>query len=179
MSDNYENGGEGAETMSEELSKPEEQSRPNEELAGESTQPDTSETDGGHDDHHHGHEHNELFHVSPVNVLVGVLAVLVVLTVVTWFVATLNLGALGVALALVIATAKSYLVITYFMHMKYDSWANRAYLLTAFVMVGIFFFYAGLDANQYQDRIGERRQQIYQDNYGVDLRTRLDDSGVD
>jgi len=59
---------------------------------------------------------------------------LMMLTVVTVTVAGINFGALTVATALTIASIKSYLVLTVFMHLKFEQLAFRV-----FVGVAIFF----------------------------------------
>jgi cytochrome c oxidase subunit 4 len=60
---------------------------------------------------------------------------LLILTGVTVAVAGINFGALTVATALIVATVKTYLVLTIFMHLKIEQRVFRV-----FVSVAIFFF---------------------------------------
>lgn len=59
---------------------------------------------------------------------------LMILTVMTVTVAGLNFGALTIATALLIASVKSYLVLTVFMHLRLEQTAFKV-----FVAVAIFF----------------------------------------
>lgn len=59
-------------------------------------------------------------HVVSVGVYLGVFFALIVLTVVTAFVATLDLGPFNFPVAIAIAITKATLVILYFMHVKYS-----------------------------------------------------------
>lgn len=59
-------------------------------------------------------------HIVPVGVYVGVFLALIVLTVVTALVATLDLGRLNFPVAIGIAILKASLVIMFFMHVKYS-----------------------------------------------------------
>ena len=58
--------------------------------------------------------------VVPVPVYLGVFAALIVLTGVTVWVATIDLGDLNVVVALVIATLKAVLVMLFFMHLRHS-----------------------------------------------------------
>jgi len=60
---------------------------------------------------------------------------LLTLTAVTVAVAGINFGALTIATALVIASVKSYLVLTIFMHLRIEQRVFRIFLLVA-----LFFF---------------------------------------
>ena len=63
---------------------------------------------------------NDKHHVVPYRAYVLVLAGLIVLTLLSIAVTEIDLGSLTVAGALVFAMVKTYLVLTYFMHLKYD-----------------------------------------------------------
>jgi cytochrome c oxidase subunit IV len=73
-------------------------------------------------------------HIASVKSYVGIFATLMVFTVITVFVAYVNLGQMNKVVALGIATIKATLVILYFMHVKYSS------RLTKLVVVSGFFF---------------------------------------
>ena len=60
-------------------------------------------------------------HVSPKSVYYAIFAALMVLTIITVYVATINLGHLNFPVALGIAITKATLVILFFMHAKYTA----------------------------------------------------------
>lgn len=75
-----------------------------------------------------------------------ILVALLFLTFVTIFVAELNLGTISIAVALFVASVKGFLVLTYFMHLKYEKLLFRlitgmAFLLFAMVLVITFLDY--------------------------------------
>ncbi len=60
-------------------------------------------------------------HITPYKTLITVLLVLLALTVVTIEITSFNLHFWNIAVALLIAGIKGYLVLSYFMHLKYES----------------------------------------------------------
>jgi cytochrome c oxidase subunit 4 len=74
----------------------------------------------------------EKHHVVPYRVYVFVLLALVALTFSSIEITRIELGAYTVAGALIFACVKTYLVLTYFMHLKYD----KKYIVA---MVGFVF----------------------------------------
>jgi cytochrome c oxidase subunit IV len=58
-------------------------------------------------------------HVLPSKLYYGIWAALLCLTVLTAWIATVDLGPLNTVVALVIATFKALLVVLFFMHVKY------------------------------------------------------------
>jgi cytochrome c oxidase subunit IV len=60
-------------------------------------------------------------HVIPSKVYYGIWIALMILTVLTAFVATIDLGPFNTVVALLIATIKASLVVLFFMHVKYTS----------------------------------------------------------
>lgn len=84
-------------------------------------------------------------HVLPLGLYLKVGATLLVLTVITVWVAQYNLGALNLIVAMTIAGIKATLVALFFMHLKY---ANRLYaviLVGALLMVAIFIIFTMFD----------------------------------
>jgi len=82
-------------------------------------------------------------HVLPVKLYFQIFGALLVLTVLTVLVSTLNLGKFGlgslaIATALVVAIAKSGLVVGYFMHLKYDIRFYSLVFFSAVLFVGLF-----------------------------------------
>jgi cytochrome c oxidase subunit 4 len=88
--------------------------------------------------------------VVPLRLLVGVLAALLVLTVVTVAVTYVDLGPLNLVVALAIATVKATLVLLYFMHLRWDRPFNAVVLITSLALVALFVVFALIDSHEYQ-----------------------------
>lgn len=80
-------------------------------------------------------------HISPVVFYWGLLAVLMLLTLLTYGLSFVNLGSLNLAVAVIIATAKATLVVLYFMHLRWDTPFNALVFLSSLVFLGIFLVY--------------------------------------
>lgn len=63
---------------------------------------------------------NEKHHIVPYYVYVVILVALLILTFASIGITSIELGGLTVAAALLFAVIKTYLVLVYFMHLKYD-----------------------------------------------------------
>lgn len=75
-------------------------------------------------------------HISSYFSLAVVLVILLLLTTISVLVTGWHLGALTVAVALIIACVKAGTVITYFMHMKFES------LFLKLLVTGVFVLFA-------------------------------------
>jgi cytochrome c oxidase subunit IV len=82
-------------------------------------------------------EHAASGHVVPISTYVGVFLALMVGTVVTTWVATVNLGRWNTVVALTIAVIKMILVVLFFMHVKYATGLTRIVILAGFFWLGI------------------------------------------
>jgi cytochrome c oxidase subunit 4 len=60
-------------------------------------------------------------HIVPLRIYFTIFAALMVLTVLTVWIATIDLGALSTPVALAIAVTKALLVVLYFMHVRYST----------------------------------------------------------
>lgn len=76
-------------------------------------------------------------HIVSPKIYFAVFAVLVVLTVLTWSIAKIDLGPLNAVVALTIAVIKATLVVLYFMHVRYSS-------KLTWVFVGAGFFWLAI-----------------------------------
>jgi len=106
--------------------------------------PHEHEGTDAHGDHGHGadaDDGNVHSHVSSVKFYVGILAVLVAFTLLTVAVASVHLGPLNLAVAILIASAKATLVVTFFMHLKYDNRFNATIVVCSLMFIGVFFAY--------------------------------------
>jgi cytochrome c oxidase subunit 4 len=87
--------------------------------------------------------HNDAVHITPYRTHLWVLVTLLALTFVTITVTWIDLSALTVLIAMVIASVKGYIVLTYFMHLKYESSLFRVFVfmvLAIYVLVILFTF---------------------------------------
>lgn len=121
----------------------------------------------GHDDagHGHGHGHGDhghddhgLAHTTPVSLLFGILAALLVLTVLTVSVTSIDLGQQGnLIVAMVIATVKAGLVCTFFMHLLWDKKFNTVLFLTSVLFMILFLSMTSADRGEYQHDVDAYR----------------------
>jgi cytochrome c oxidase subunit 4 len=104
--------------------------------------------------HAHGHEEHGLAHVTPVRLLVGVFAALMVLTAITVGATLIDLGPrMNLILAMAIATVKAGLVVTYFMHLRWDRPFNTLIFLGSLLFVSLFISMTLLDKSEYEKDI--------------------------
>ena len=76
-------------------------------------------------------------HIVSRKIYFAIFAALIVLTVVTWSVAKIDLGRMNAVVALTIAVIKATLVVLYFMHIRYSS-------RLTWVFVGAGFFWLAI-----------------------------------
>lgn len=97
-----------------------------------------------HDDHGIGH-------ITPVSLLLGIFALLIVLTVLTVAVTFVDLGSANIWIALGVAVVKAGLVALYFMHLRYDAPFNGLILVSAFLFLAIFIGISLMDTGEYSE----------------------------
>jgi cytochrome c oxidase subunit 4 len=106
---------------------------------------------------HHG---DEIAHVMPVRLLIGVWAALMVLTVVTVTVTSIDLGSrFNLIIAMAIATLKAGLVVTYFMHLRWDRPFHTLIFLGSLLFVSLFISLTLFDKSEYEADITEMSVQ--------------------
>jgi cytochrome c oxidase subunit IV len=88
-------------------------------------------------------EHSE--HIVPKRVYFAVFAALIVLTWVTTFVSTLDLGRFNIFVALSIAIFKASLVLMFFMHVKYGTRLTKMIVLSGIYWLILLLFIAMTD----------------------------------
>jgi cytochrome c oxidase subunit 4 len=91
--------------------------------------------------HEHADDGAVHAHISPWQFYVKIFLGLVCLTLLTIGVAYIPLGKLNLVVAIMISTAKASLVVTFFMHLKYDSRFNALMFLSSLLFIGVFFAY--------------------------------------
>ena len=90
-------------------------------------------------------EQNEKPHIVPYKTFLLVLAALLVFTFISIGVTSYNLGPLTVLIALLLATAKTILVLTYFMHLKWDVKMFGILITAVLLLIGVVIFITFLD----------------------------------
>ncbi|HYQ15648.1 MAG TPA: cytochrome C oxidase subunit IV family protein, partial [Polyangiaceae bacterium] len=127
--------------------------------AAKSEAPKAAAHGHGHDDHAHGDGHDHgLAHTMPIPLLFGVLVALLVLTIATVAVTSIDLGAQGnLMVAMAIATVKAALVCTFFMHLLWDKKFNLVLFLTSVLFLILFLSMTTADRGENQHAIDEYR----------------------
>jgi cytochrome c oxidase subunit IV len=116
-----------------------------------------SATDGAHGGGHG--EHHGFAHTTPLSLLVGILVALLVLTVLTVSVTSIDLGSQGnLVIAMVIATVKAGLVVTYFMHLRWDRLFHLILFLTSVLFLILFLSMSITDRSEYDRDVEAFRQ---------------------
>ena len=87
----------------------------------------------------------EKHHIVPYRTFLLVLLALLVLTFLSIGVTSYNLGPLTVITALVLATLKTILVLSYFMHLKFDVRMFAILVFAVLVLIGVVIFITFLD----------------------------------
>ena len=104
-----------------------------------------------HHDNDHGHaahdDYNVQVHIAPVKFYIGIFMALVAFTIATVALSYVHLGAWNLNVAIIIATIKASLVVTFFMHLKDDSRFNALVFVGSLVFIGVFFVYTMNDTN--------------------------------
>jgi len=90
--------------------------------------------------------HHEEHHSIPLSTHLKVFAALITLTILTVVTAKgMHFGAFNWVVAFTIATAKAFLVMAFFMHLKYDQKIYRMIIGSSFFFVFLLFFFCALD----------------------------------
>ena len=97
-----------------------------------------------HQEHSQEH-HQEHHHIMSYNSLGVILLILLGLTFSTIFVTQIELKAWTVAAALLIACTKGFIVLSYFMHLKYDKPVFRWMVGTVFLLFAVVIFITYID----------------------------------
>lgn len=89
--------------------------------------------------------HATKHHGPGFGLLTGIWLGLMCLTALTVYAARIDLGFLNIVLAMAIATAKASLVVLVFMHLKYENWALKGFVLMVFAILAIFIGFTFFD----------------------------------
>ena len=89
----------------------------------------------------------------PIWMLLAVFVALLVLTVLTVYQSTFDLGNAEIWLSLTIATIKAGLVILFFMHLWWDKPLNAIVILGSLIFVALFLGFTLMDAEGYRENL--------------------------
>lgn len=101
----------------------------------------------------HNSDHPKFNHPAPLPLLIGVFLALVFLTILTLVTSNIELAQFAFAIAMIIATAKAFLVCAFFMHMWWDKSFNVLAFLSSLLFVSLFIGMTLMDTGHYQDTI--------------------------
>lgn len=88
----------------------------------------------------HGHaEHKH--HVCSIALFTKVFLALIVLTAITVWSSRMDFGSLNMPIAMLIASIKATLVMTFFMHLKYDTAMNQITMISSFLFLALLFLF--------------------------------------
>ncbi len=88
---------------------------------------------------------NEKHHIIPYRTFLFILAGLITLTLISVLVTRISLGTLTVTIALLIASIKSSLVLSIFMHLKFDDKIFAIMVSAVIVLIAFVIFITFLD----------------------------------
>jgi len=91
------------------------------------------------------HEHTETHEHGGPKVFAVTLAALLILTVITVYVASFDLGNINVVAAIAIATVKATLVALIFMHLRHDKPVNAVIAISGFLFLGLLLMFCLTD----------------------------------
>ena len=86
-------------------------------------------------------------HISPAWFYGLILMALFGLTALTFGQSFVDLGRMNIVIVIAIATTKAALVVSFFMHLKYDNKFNALIFISCIFFIGVFFAYTMNDTN--------------------------------
>jgi len=102
--------------------------------------------------HGHGPDDGAVHaHISSVPFYVAVFLGLLFLTGMTVGQSYVDLGKMNIVIVILIATMKASLVVTFFMHLKWDNKFNALIFLSSIFFIGVFFAYTMNDTDKRGD----------------------------
>ena len=114
----------------------------------------------GHD-HDHDHDDGAVHaHVSSVAFYVAVFIGLLFLTGMTVGQSYVDLGKMNIVLVILIATMKASLVVTFFMHLKWDNKFNALIFVSTIFFIGVFFVYTMNDTGMRGDLDRDQNMKV-------------------
>lgn len=114
----------------------------------------------------HGHADDGAVHahISSVPFYVAVFLGLLTLTGLTVGQSYVDLGKLNILLVIIIATMKASLVVTFFMHLKWDNKFNALIFLASVLFIGVFFAYTLNDTDKRGELDPDQNMKVWEKN---------------
>ena len=103
-------------------------------------------------------------HISSVPFYVTVFLGLLTLTGVTVGQSYVDLGKLNLFAVILIATLKASLVVTFFMHLKWDNKFNALVFISTLFFIGVFFTYTMNDTDRRGDLDADQNVRVWEKN---------------
>ena len=98
-------------------------------------------------------KNGENTHIIPYRTFIIVLLALLAFTFISIGVTSYELGPFTVVAALLLATCKTILILTYFMHLKYDVRMFAILITAVLVLIGVVMFITFLDFSAFIDSL--------------------------
>src|SRR4029078_12131606 len=114
------------------------------------------------DAHGHADDGAAVAHISSVPFYVAVFLGLLLLTGVTVGQSYVDLGKLSIVIVILIATMKASLVVTFFMHLKWDNRFNALVFLSTIFFIGVFFAYTLNDTDKRGELDSDQNMKVWQ-----------------
>ena len=111
-------------------------------------------------EHDHADDGAVHAHVSSVAFYVAVFLGLLFLTGMTVGQSYVDLGSLNIVLVILIATMKASLVVTFFMHLKWDNKFNALIFISTIFFIGVFFAYTMNDTGMRGDLDRDQNMKV-------------------
>ncbi len=121
------------------------------------------------------HRHQGVGHIVSVKVLAATGIALLILTVITVWVASVDLGNINIWAALSIAAIKGSLVAMFFMHLRYDRPFNGIILVAALAFVALFIIFALTDTREYAPEMDTGNAPLVEQKLGELERIRTEE----
>ena len=111
----------------------------------------------------HGHADDGAVHahISSVPFYVTVFLGLLLLTGITVGQSYIDLGKLNLFAVIAIATMKASLVVTFFMHLRWDNKFNALVFISTLFFIGVFFTYTMNDTDRRGDLDGDQNVKVW------------------
>jgi cytochrome c oxidase subunit 4 len=120
----------------------------------------------GEETHSESGGHHAVGHIVPMKVLAATGIALLILTAVTVWVASIDLGSINIWVALFVAAFKGSLVALFFMHLRYDRPFNGIILVASLAFVALFISFALTDTREYAPRVDTGNAPLVEQKLG-------------
>src|SRR4051812_19493449 len=101
-------------------------------------------------------------HISSAGFYTVIFMALIALTILTVGQSYVDLGKLNLIVVILIATAKASLVVSFFMHLRYDNKFNALIFISCLFFIGIFFAYTMNDTNNRGELDPDQNVHVWQ-----------------